>query len=329
MRRTLIPGTLVIATLVPAPLIAQETVDREAFLEAYMQAWTARDVDGIVSFFADDAVYEDVTNVGNGWATPWRGREAIRDAVRELYAAISDLTFEWSVRTGRDLAVVEWKMTGTHTGDWPTLPATGRTIAVPGVSVIELAGETIRRQRDYWDGYLFSSQLGALPAPSETQPGPVTAATGERHMTTPEENKQIVRRAIAEGVNTADLDALRDMLAPDYARHSQATSEMPEIRGVEEMLTFLQAAFTTFPDWHEEIDLMIAEGDKVAYITTGTGTHRGAIGDIPPTGRTVKVINYVIQRIENGKIAETWIGWDNLAVLTQLGVFPAPAATPE
>lgn len=145
-------------------------------------------------------------------------------------------------------------------------------------------------------------------------------------MTTQEANKEIVRRVVSDGVNAGDLQVIRDMLAPDYSRHSQATTETPEIRGVEEMLTFLENAFTAFPDWHEEIDLMIAEDDKVAFITTGTGTHMGPIGDIPPTGRKVEVINYVIHRIHNGQIAETWIGWDNLAMLIQLGLFPLPEA---
>lgn len=143
---------------------------------------------------------------------------------------------------------------------------------------------------------------------------------------TTEENKQIVRRVTAEGVNTGNLEVFQEMLAPNYARHSQATTEMPEIRGVEAMLDFLQGHFTAFPDWHEQIDLMIAEGDKVAYITTGTGTHTGPMGDVPPTGKKVEVVNYIIQRIEDGKIAETWVGWDNLAVLVQLGLFPPVGA---
>ena len=144
--------------------------------------------------------------------------------------------------------------------------------------------------------------------------------------TTLEDNKQMVRRVMAEGVNAHNLDVFRAMLAPDYARHSQATTETPEIRGVEAMQEFLKANFTAFPDWHEKIELMIAEGDKVAYITTGTGTHSGPMGDIPPTGKRIKVTNYIIQRIEAGKIAETWIGWDNLASLIQLGLFPPPGA---
>ncbi len=143
-------------------------------------------------------------------------------------------------------------------------------------------------------------------------------------MTTPEENKGIIRRAVEEGVNKADLDFFRRTLAADYARHSQATTGMEEIKGIDAMLEFLRLNFTAFPDWHEEIELMIAEGDLVAYITTGTGTQTGPLGDIPATGKSIEVTNFIVQRIADGRIAETWIGWDNLAVLSQLGLFPSP-----
>ena len=104
---------------------------------------------------------------------------------------------------------------------------------------------------------------------------------------------------------------------------------MPEIRGVDQMMEFLQWNFTAFPDWHEEIVLMLAEGDKVALITRGTGTHTGPMGDTPPTGKTMELMNYIVHRFEDGKIAETWIGWDNLTALIQLGLFPPAGASDE
>jgi len=69
---------------------------------------------------------------------------------------------------------------------------------------------------------------------------------------------------------------------------------------------------------------MIAEGDTAAYITTGTGTHMGPLGDIPPTGKKMEIVNFVVQRIQDGRIAETWVGWDHMAALSQLGLFPPP-----
>ncbi|MFQ5555188.1 MAG: ester cyclase [Acidimicrobiia bacterium] len=147
-------------------------------------------------------------------------------------------------------------------------------------------------------------------------------------MATPDDNRQIVRGVTADGVDTGDLTVSVELRAPDSARHSQATTEMPEIRGREAMLAFLEATFAAFPDWHDEIELMVAEGDKVAYVTTGTGTNTGPMGPMPPTGKPVSVVNHITQRIEDGRIAETWIEWDNLAVLAQLGLFPPPDADP-
>lgn len=152
--------------------------------------------------------------------------------------------------------------------------------------------------------------------------GCATTGARETAMDRAEANKEIVRRVLEEGVNRADRAVLRDALAPDYARHSQATTAMPEIRGPDQMMEFLDATFAAFPDWHETLVLMVAEGDKVACITRGTGTHEGAFGDVPATGKRVEIMNFIVHRIEDGKIAETWTGWDNLAFLMQVGLFP-------
>lgn len=139
-----------------------------------------------------------------------------------------------------------------------------------------------------------------------------------------ESNKDIVRRIVAEGVNAANLEVFRAAISPDYVRHSQASTGMEEIRGEEAFLEFLQWNYTAFPDWHEEIEVILAEGDLVAYVTTGTGTHVGPMGDVPPTGRQIRLTNFVVHRFVGGKIAESWVGWDNLAALRQLGLFPFP-----
>lgn len=139
-------------------------------------------------------------------------------------------------------------------------------------------------------------------------------------------NKQLVRRAVEAGVNRADLDVFREVLSPDYARHSQATTEMPEIRGVDQMLEFLRGHFVAFPDWREEIELLVAEGSHVAIVTRGTGTHLGELGEVPPTGRAIEIVNFVFHRIADDRIAETWVGWDNLAAMAQLGLLPGPGS---
>jgi predicted ester cyclase len=46
------------------------------------------------------------------------------------------------------------------------------------------------------------------------------------------------------------------------------------------------------------------------------------MGPFPASGNRVDLKFIGILRIENGKVAEIWVEWDNLTVLTQLGHFP-------
>jgi predicted ester cyclase len=138
-----------------------------------------------------------------------------------------------------------------------------------------------------------------------------------------EKNKEIVRYIMEEGVNNQNLDAFNEILGENYVRHCQAMPPgFQKIEGVQIMRDFLSQHFAAFPDWNEEILFMVAEGDKVAYISRGTGTQTGPMGPIPATGKFVSVDNYIIQRIENGKIVESWVSWDNIYYLNQLGLVP-------
>jgi predicted ester cyclase len=47
-----------------------------------------------------------------------------------------------------------------------------------------------------------------------------------------------------------------------------------------------------FPVWNEKIEFMIAEGDKVALMTIGTGTNTGEIGEMAPTEKSVTLQHY-------------------------------------
>jgi predicted ester cyclase len=55
-------------------------------------------------------------------------------------------------------------MRGTHRGDLPGMPATGKQVDVRGASILEFAGDRIRRCSDYWDMATFLKQLGLMPS---------------------------------------------------------------------------------------------------------------------------------------------------------------------
>ena len=70
---------------------------------------------------------------------------------------------------------------------------------------------------------------------------------------------------------------------------------------------------------------ILAEGDRVAARWTASGTHTGALGDIPPSGREFTVTGSTFYRIENGKIAEDWSIYDSLGLMQQIGAVPESA----
>jgi predicted ester cyclase len=98
--------------------------------------------------------------------------------------------------------------------------------------------------------------------------------------------------------------------------------ELQEIHGAEVFRAFVADFVNAVSNCKDEIDFIIADSNMVAYVTTTTGIQTGSMGDLPASGKEFMLKNIVIQRIENGKIAETWISWDNVAMLTQLGFYP-------
>ncbi len=128
-----------------------------------------------------------------------------------------------------------------------------------------------------------------------------------------EENKVVVRRYFEEFHNGRESSILEQIVVPDLlAPTRQATDRL----------------LTAFPDYQVVVEDQVAEGDRVATVWTGRGTHRGEwmspIGPIEPTGEAVTWTATTSLRLTGGKIAEV-IGtnWDHLGILQQLGVVTA------
>ena len=82
-----------------------------------------------------------------------------------------------------------------------------------------------------------------------------------------------------------------------------------------------------FPDLAVSVAELIAEGNRVAARWSFSGTHNGELpGDppLPPTGKRVSVNIMSIHRLASGKIAESWVVFDAMGMMQQLGVVPGP-----
>ena len=135
-------------------------------------------------------------------------------------------------------------------------------------------------------------------------------------MTGIEENKALVRRFV-ELENKGDLEALFGMLSPGYVSHYNTGDST-----LEDNKKLWPTIWTAFPDIQFTLEVIIAEGDKVACREIMKGTHLGEFKGIPPTGKHIKMINTSIIRIENGKFAESWVTLDEWNLMRQLGVVP-------
>jgi predicted ester cyclase len=137
-------------------------------------------------------------------------------------------------------------------------------------------------------------------------------------------NMTVIREAHA-ALSRGDFESFAAAIGPGYVRHCQSMPPgQQELRGTEEFFTFLREFLVAVPQYEDTLSEMIADGDRVAYVSTMRGKQTGPLGDLPATNEEFTLVNIIIQRLEDEKIVETWVSWDNVAFLTQLGLMPSP-----
>ena len=136
------------------------------------------------------------------------------------------------------------------------------------------------------------------------------------------ENKARLRRGMELSMNEQQLDAVDEVLSPDYVNHGLPAPE-PGPEGFKQLIRMFHAAF---PDLYINLEDMVAEGNLVASRGRMTGTHRGDFMGIPATGKPVDVGYMDLWRFDAaGKAIENWVQLDQLGLMQQLGVVPGPA----
>lgn len=130
-------------------------------------------------------------------------------------------------------------------------------------------------------------------------------------------NEEIVRE-YARALNARDWRVLETLVAESYVLHSQPTPEAT-VRSREDFLEWARSEAEVFPDAVIELERLVVEGDHVAFWATYTGEQVGEMGPFPSQGEEVELRHSGMHRIEDGEIAETWVTWDNLSALVQLG----------
>lgn len=145
-------------------------------------------------------------------------------------------------------------------------------------------------------------------------------------MTTPDENKEVVRRYYEDAFNEGRTELLEELIAENVVNHDPVSDETltPEkARGFDGFVRHVESAREAFSDATVTIEEMIAEDDKVLVRFTFEGTNDGPFAGFEPTGKRVTGSNMVLMRLEDGKIVERREESDGLEFLQQLGILPS------
>ena len=131
--------------------------------------------------------------------------------------------------------------------------------------------------------------------------------------------------------NAGNLALVDEFYAPEYVSHNYATNE--EQVGLDALKEGITSMRTTLPDINMTYDEIIIMGDKTVTRWTMTGTNTGPMqaseGELPPTGKKIRLSGVTISRRVNEKIVEEWIYFNVLDMVIQLGFTITPPAPPE
>lgn len=250
-----------------------------------------------------------------GWPAHQQYASAFVAAFPDCHHVIDDQVAD------ADNVVTRITFRGTHTAELMGIPATGRPIAIGGISWFRMANGRIAEEWTQFDRLGMMVQLGAAGAPPPGGPLQTPAADQPERLEPIGDPRAVVGRWFKR-VDRGGVPDVSQYVVDGYTDHNP-----PPIEGLAHGATGLRQVFGValqgFGEFHHEIDASIAEGDKVATRVTGYGKHTGVFLGIPPTGKDVTMSGITIHRVTNGKLSEHWAQIDALSLLQQFGVVPA------
>jgi ketosteroid isomerase-like protein len=129
--------------------------------------------------------------------------------------------------------------------------------------------------------------------------------SGRRSCLSTEEENMALSRRLMEARVKGDLDAVDEMLTPDFVTHTKLVpGQQPGREGEKWAITQLTAAFSARGVVVED---QVAAGDKVVTRFVVHVTHdRGELMGVAPSGKVMTNKIIMIHRMEGGRIAEEW-----------------------
>ena len=149
-----------------------------------------------------------------------------------------------------------------------------------------------------------------------------TGSSNGRRSGTSEAEWRYWQRWFDELWNKKNYDIVYEYVDQDFTAHGAGGQRLKQ--GPEGPKGMVKAWHAAMPDGKMTIDDIITEGELSTIRMTWEATHTGKFGDIPPSGKRIKVTSIGIDKVVNGKITEGWGELDMLGMLQQMGAIPKP-----
>jgi steroid delta-isomerase-like uncharacterized protein len=230
------------------------------------------------------------------------GPEGMKNIVALYHSAFPDMEITIDeIATAGDKVTARFTINGTHEGDLPGLPATGKTISIQGLDLYHIkAGKIVEFWHDA-DTLGLMKQLGAV-------------AEGA----TIAENTAVVRLFLTDLLSEGKMSVADEIMAAEAVIHP-LDSFTPDLgTGPEGMKNIVALYHSAFPDLNITVEDITTAGDKVTARFTINGTHEGDLPGIPATGKKVSVPGIDFYHIQGGKIVEFWHYADTLGMIQKL-----------
>ncbi|HUS31769.1 MAG TPA: ester cyclase [Kofleriaceae bacterium] len=300
----------------PPPMSMAQRMEKTT--RAMFIAWNAHEAETIANQYEADAILRI-------YPMPERtSREAIKAQAANTFVGYPD--FKTGVRRAimkDNIAVVEWTVTGTNTGDTPGTNATKRSVGVHGVSVLQFSDAgLIKEEHRYWDMPTQDAQLdpkakkGTFRPVAElpTEKPATVASTGS-----PDEAKNLeVVNAVYAAIDAHKADEVLKYMDPNGGGDDY--TEPASRQGTKGIKEYLGVFFKAVPDLKQDKIVQLAAGDLVVSEVNLHGTLKGNLGPMKATNKPINLHFVDIAQVKDGKVVHM------TSYANSLELMPPPAA---
>ncbi|MFH2008254.1 MAG: ester cyclase [bacterium] len=297
-------------------------VDKVAVLKAGFAAYNAGKDNDMIKELPDNVTW---IVGGIGALGVHKGKARIKAYFAGVRKTFPDgkVTPERYIDTG-NVVVVQAVFTGTQEGPFMGKPASNKTIGLPTVYWTYWNGGKLAKLIQVLDLPTMMRQMGLMPVmPGMPAPPVLAAPTGAAEVIKGKPNgklEALYRKLVS--LKSGDAELAKGFVKDVKLRGANGL----EINSFVLYKKILAMDEKAYPDLKAKVVQVVAVGDWYAGMIKVTGTNKGPIGKMKPTGQTIQTSVCHVAKVKDGKIVLGYGYSNSMAVLMQLGLIPIPGA---